>query len=52
MAHNSQHRQDARNQHVGIPTASLTDFEVGGMPILFLEGHIAQDHHLDGHAIN
>ena len=46
MADQGEHRQDRLDQHTVLPLATLTQFEVGGIPLRGMKAGIAQDNHL------
>src|SRR5262245_9974111 len=46
MADECQHREHRLDEHPVLPLAARTEFEVGGIPLGGMEGHITQDNHL------
>src|SRR5262245_50742083 len=46
MADHGQHGEHRLNKQAVLPLAALTQFEVGGIALRRMEGHITQDNHL------
>lgn len=52
MTHQGQHRQHCLNDHPVIPHPTLTNPQVGGMPIYFGKGFICEDDHFTLDAVD